>query len=97
MKKAPDHSVRGLLLVLVERSSSVGGPLKTATDAVRYSVSTVSAAWVFMVLAFASGVSAEIRTKAAWRQVRTNVAVAFGFNSLVLAMIVSVVISALTR
>ncbi|WP_061940985.1 hypothetical protein [Brevibacterium ravenspurgense] len=76
MKKAPDHSVRGLLLVLVERSSADGGPLKTATDAVRYSVSTVSAAWVFMVLAFA---------------------VAFGFNSLVLAMIVSVVISALTR
>ena len=45
----------------------------------------------------AAGFSAEIRTKAAWKQVRTNVVVAFGFNSLVLAMIVSVVISALTR
>lgn len=45
----------------------------------------------------AAGISAQIRTKAAWRQVRTNVVVAFGFNSLVLAMIVSVVISALSR
>ena len=45
----------------------------------------------------AAGLSAEIRTKAAWKQMRTNVIVAFGFNSLVLAMIVSVTISALTR
>lgn len=45
----------------------------------------------------AAGISAQIRTKAAWRQVRTNVVVAFAFNSLVLAMIVSVVISALSR
>ena len=45
----------------------------------------------------AAGISAQINTKAAWRQVRTNVVVAFGFNSLVLGMIVSVVISALTR
>lgn len=50
-----------------------------------------------LVSTMAAGVSAEVRTKAAWRQVRTNVVVAFGFNSLVLAMIVSVVISALTR
>ena len=45
----------------------------------------------------AAGISAQIRTKAAWKQVRTNVVVAFAFNSLVLAMIVSVVISALSR
>lgn len=81
-----------LTVVLAQTEMVRQSPLYLALGVV-----AVAASWVFMVLAFASGVSAEIRTKAAWRQVRTNVVVAFGFNSLVLAMIVSVVISALTR
>lgn len=50
-----------------------------------------------LVSTMAVALSADIRSKAAWKKVRANVIIGFAFNSLVLAMIVSVVISALSR
>lgn len=39
---------------------------------------------------------AEMRTSRAWRLVRTNVLLAFAFNSVIVAMVVSIVVSSLT-
>lgn len=44
----------------------------------------------------AATISVAPRTRAGWRMIRANVAVAFGFNSVVIAMVVSLLIGGLT-
>jgi len=49
-----------------------------------------------LVSTMAATVSAQLTSRAAWRLVRVNVVIAFAFNSVIIAMVVSLLFAGLT-